>query len=207
MSKPKRRPCLTWVLNRVFLANVLRTESRVEAPPRGCCCRPGLLPLGIAPPVLNRRYALDTSTCRGAVARSPRAGNDASCVTVIASLPRSRCSVMRVGDGRDVRASPEPHGNGRGVPRVRTHSGVARHSCCARAVRAFDLRAPPRDERRRAAFVGLLGPALPASLAAFATTFAFHCASSLAAMAACPFAAHALTVTLAGRDGRSACRL
>ena len=197
-----------WVLNRVFLANVRRRRSRVRRAGEWLRLSARLLPLGIAPPVLNQRYDLDTSSCRralvGAVGAVWRGCVVVTFVSLLASLPLlmiMRWSTVEIGTvvatatGLGVACHESGHALAlRGIPAALVTSGLV----------VSVLHAPAG--RRRAAVVGLLGPALPAAVAALATTVALHCESSLVAIAACPFAAHALTVTLAGRDGRSVCR-
>jgi hypothetical protein len=67
----------------------------------------------------------------------------------------------------------------------------------------FVLHRPLGTSRRVA--VALAGPALPASLGVGLATIATVSGSVEAALVACPLGIHALTATVAGRDGRIVC--
>ena len=197
-----------WVLNRAFLANVLRSRSPGGRFVDWLLLSVRLLPLGIPPIALNRRYDLDTSTCRSALTGTLVAVWKRCLVVslggLVASLPLLvdangpmvvRWGVVGAAAGLGVACDEAGHALAlRGIPAALVVSGLALSVIHA------------ASGARRTAVVGLCGPALPASLAVVAMTVALWCRLPLAGMAACPLAAHALTATLAGRDGRTACR-
>ena len=197
-----------WVLNRVFLANVRRVGSPVRRLLDWLLLAARLLPLGIAPPVLNRRYALDTSSywssLQGTVAAVWRrclgvclGGLGASLPLLVGASASAVVTWVVVGVAAGTAIASHEVGHAlalRGIPAALVSSGLALSVLHA------------ASSRRRAAVIGICGPALPSAIAVLVTTLALPAGSLSAGMASCPFAAHALTATLAGRDGRSACR-
>lgn len=197
-----------WLLNRALLANIVRPGRPPLALVRFLAVAVRLLPLGIVPPMLNRRQHLDTATA-GRVARG----------TLAAAAPRSLVATvgglflsapLLPGDGGASVGSWLALGAAIGV-------GVALHEL-GHALALEGLPAAlvtsglalsilyPRSTRRRVAAISLAGPALPAAIALLLATVALAIGVPLVATIACPLAAHALTVTLAGRDGRTVCR-
>jgi hypothetical protein len=74
-----------------------------------------------------------------------------------------------------------------------------------KGVRTYVLHA--RVAPRRASLVGLAGPAVPALVGVVGAAAATIVGSSSLAVLACPLGAHALSLTVVGRDGRAACGL
>ena len=65
----------------------------------------------------------------------------------------------------------------------------------------------PMLPARHSILVGLVGPAGPAVLGLGGTVVAVASTSPRLAVLLCPLGAHALSLTVAGRDGRAACGL
>jgi len=198
----------TWALNAALLANVRRAGGRLERLARWLLLAFRLVPLGIAPPLLKRRYPLETRNLRATIASTASATVRHAVLvllaTVLALLPlgagagsRSLAAVGILGAaaGLGVVCHELGHVLGlRGVPAALVTSGL----------RISVLH--PLERGRRASIVALLGPALPGAAAVIATSLALETGSTLGATAACPLGMHVLTATIAGRDGRAACR-
>jgi hypothetical protein len=197
-----------WMLNRAFLANVRRAGSPAARLVQWLLLSIRLLPLGIAPPILNRRYEVDTSSLRRALGGTLTAAWKRCLLVSVGCLAGSLPLLV---DANGTKAATW------GAVGVTAGLGVA----CHEVGHVLALRRIPvalvvsglalsvlyqTSSRRRTAVVGVCGPGLPALLAVVVMTIALWSGSAVGAMAACPFAAHALTATLAGRDGRMACR-
>lgn len=197
-----------WALNAGVLANVERVGDPLDRVGRWLGLALRLVPLGIAPPLLKRRHELETGSTRAVITSTLVAtGRNALLVmllTVIALLPLCASAGLRglavvgvVGTaaGLGIVCHELGHVLGlRGVP-------AALITCGLRLSVLHSL-----ERGRRAIVVAVLGPMLPAIVAVAVTSTALATGSSIAATAACPFGFHVLTATIAGRDGRAACR-
>lgn len=197
-----------WALNAALLANVRRVGAPHVRLARWLALALRLVPLGIAPPLLRRRHHLETRSGPGAIASTLSGTARHACLvgllTGIALLPLLAGSGSRglaawgaVGVAAAVGVVGHELGHVlglRGIPAALVTTGL----------RLSILH--PLEGGRRAAIVALLGPSIPAVAAVGLTSLALGTGSALAAAASCPLGAHALTATIAGRDGRVACR-
>jgi hypothetical protein len=200
-----------WVLNRALLANI---ENHWRWP-RGLALwlqlALRLLPAGVLPPLQRTRYPLDTTTVARAAVTAMRAASKRAltfgAVTALALLHLGALA----GELRSVAVPSLGLGCMVGLGLV-LHEGL--HAVALRGVpaalitnglRTYVLH--PRVAARRATLVGLTGPAGPTLAGVVGAGVATAMTSPSLAVLLCPLGAHALSLTVVGRDGRAACGL
>jgi len=198
-----------WYLNALALVNVERRGTRVRRLADWVVLAARLAPAGALPVAVARRRALDTRTVFRAVASS-----------LTATLPRV-VAVAVVSTALAMQFSVVVGALGLVVPLVlgiATGVGLGLHEAAhvaslrgvpsalvTRGRRTYVLHAAVSPTRR--SVVALAGPLTVAALGvALALGGAALGAPSLT-IAGCPLAAHALSLTIVGGDGRIACRL
>jgi hypothetical protein len=198
-----------WGLNRALLVNVAAGQTPVRRLSTWIGIALRGLPTGTLPPPGARRRPLDTRSCRLAVASTLRALRVRIAVIALA------VALLAAELGLLVAASPATLLQAAAIGLV---AGLglglheAAHAAALRGVEAGLVTVGPSTfvlHRRlgasRRVAVALAGPALPAAVGVGLATVATVSGSVEAAIVACPLGAHALTATVAGRDGRIAC--
>jgi hypothetical protein len=197
-----------WQLNRLALVNVERTASKLSQLFDWLQLARRLAPMGILPAPITRRRALETRTAARAlwsclVAMLPRAILVASVATILAVHV-----ALIVGAGLVV---PVLVGLGTGAG-IGVHE--AAHAALLRGVpsalvlrgrRTRVLHAAIAPSRRALVAVG--GPGAVAALGIGLVLAGVLATTPAVTIAGCPFAAHALALTVVGGDGRVACGL
>ncbi len=198
-----------WQLNALALVNVERQGSRMGRAHEWVVLAARLAPAGTVPALLARRRRIDTRTpTRGFI----------SCLVAAWRRMVVICAVMTVLAAQLVALAGS---HGLALPLVLgLASGVgaglheAGHAAALRGVpsalvthgrRTFVLHAPVSPARRSG--VALAGPLAVAALGFALMIVAVATAAPVLAAAGCPFAAHALGLTVLASDGRTACRL
>lgn len=201
-----------WVLNRALLANVERGTRWPAAVALWLALAIRLLPLGVMPPPRVSRYPLDTSTAVIAAVTTTRASaRRALTLAVLTALALLQLGVVAgaaqvvlvpsLALGVTIALGLVMHESVhaavlRGVPAALVTKGL---------LRTYVLHA--RVSGRRASLVGIAGPAAPALVGVAGAVAASIAGSPSLAVLACPLGAHALSLTVVGRDGRAACCL
>ena len=198
-----------WELNRLALVNVDRTTSRLQRPLDWLWLAVRLAPVGALPAPISRRRALDTRTVGDAVSScaAGRCCPGSILVTAVATVLAVHFALI-VGARSSSAARRARHGTWSRAPRGRARGAPAGRSERARRAWRADARSscgrrPDRGERsspwagrwpsRRSGWRS----SSEASLTMVPDM----------AFAGCPFAAHALALTVVGGDGRVACGL
>ena len=198
-----------WQLNRLALVNVERTASRLGQLVDWLRLAARLAPAGALPAPVTRRRALDTRTAARAVVELP------SAVLPRVVLVAAVATILAVHVALIVGAAllvPLLVGLGTGL-------GLGLHEAAHAAAPAWrpertrraraDGRASftQRSRRRGASVVAVGGPLAVAALGSALVARGSLTTSPAATIAGCPFAAHALALTVVGGDGRIACGL
>ncbi len=200
-----------WVLNRALLANIEHRRRWPLGLVLWLRLTFRLLPAGVLPPLQRTRYSLDTTTIPRAAVTAMRATSKRAItfgaittgallhVGSVAGEPQA-VVLPSLGLGCMVGAGLMLHEGLhvvmlRGVPAALITNGL----------RTYVLH--PKLPSRRSALVGLTGPAGPALVGLVGAFVATAAAWSALAVLLCPLGAHALGLTVAGRDGRAACGL
>lgn len=197
-----------WQLNRLALVNVERTTSGLRQLVDWCRLAARLAPAGALPSPLARRRALDTRSASRAVATTlaallPRVLAVALVTTVVAvhlALMLGAALVVPVlvgaGTGLGLGLHEAAHAALlRGIP-----SALVLHGR-----RTYVLHSAIAPTRR--ALVALGGPLVVAALGLALVVVGVLLSNPAVAITGCPFAAHALALTVIGGDGRVACGL
>lgn len=200
-----------WVLNRALLANIECGSGRFAALRLRLLLTLRLLPAGVVPPPRVTRYPLDTTTAfRAAVSTLRATSRRGFALGVVAALAAMHLGAVAGASHAIVEPSLAlgvSVGLGLMVHEA-VHAALLRGVPAAlitRGLRTYVLH--PSVEPRRAALVGLVGPAVPALAGVVCAVVSTIAASPSLAVLACPLGAHALSLTVAGRDGRAACGL
>lgn len=197
-----------WQLNRLALVNVERTSTRLRQLVDWLRLAARLAPAGAFPAPITRRRALDTRTVTRAIVSSfvavaPRA----MAIAAVAAVLTGQIALL-LGAGL---VGPLVIGLGTGIG-LGLHEAV--HAALLRGVpsalvlhgqRTYVLHARIAPLRRALVAVG--GPLVVAALGLALVVVGILATSPTLAIAGCPFAAHALALTVVGGDGRVACGL
>jgi hypothetical protein len=198
-----------WTLNALALINVVQSGSRFRRSADWLGLAARLVPAGALPAPIARRHPLDTGGLRRAVVSSLRATGFRVVIIAAASTIALLPLAAVLGGQGDVLLLALALGAGTGIG-VGFHE--AGHVASLRGVssalvlhgrRTFVLHAPLGSGRR--SLVAISGPA-----AAVATGLVFVVSGATIVspglvLLGLPLAAHALSLTVVGGDGRSAC--
>lgn len=196
-----------WYLNALALVNIEREGSRVRRLVDWLQLAARLAPAGVVPGAVSRRHALDTESVPRAVASSLRAVLPR--VIVITALSTIVAVQLAAALGTRGIALSLVLGVGTGV-------GLGLHEVAhvaslrsvpsalvVRGRRTYVLHAAVPPSRR--AFVALAGPLVVVALGVALVLGGTVLAAPSLVILGCPFAAHALSLTVVGGDGRIAC--
>jgi hypothetical protein len=200
-----------WILNRAVLANIRKHGRWPRRAAGWLVLALRLLPAGVLPPLTRTRYPLDTSTALRAAVTSLRA--TARRALLLGAL--SAAALLQLGAvagaSRTVALPSLALGVVAGLG-LMLHEGL--HAVSLRGVPAALITGGlriyvlhPRLPPRRATIVGLSGPAGPVVVGVTGAVVATATTTPWLALLLCPLGAHALSLTIAGRDGRAACGL
>jgi hypothetical protein len=197
-----------WQLNHLALVNVDRTTSSLRQLVEWVRLAARLAPVGALPAPVTRRRAIDTRSAARALATTleavlPRVSVVATVTTVLAIhvaviLGAGLVVPLLVGLAT---------GTGLGLHEA-AHAALLRgvpSALVVRGARTCVLHAAVAPRRRM--FVALGGPLAVAALGLALSVGGVLTMSPAAAIVGCPFAAHALALTVVGGDGRVACGL
>lgn len=198
-----------WHLNGLALVNVERRGRRVGRLLDWLRLAARLAPAGSVPAVLTRRRALDTrSAVSGLVSCLLASAGRAVAVAALSVVVAAQLSALSGGSGV---AGPLALGLSTGAG-VGLHEGA--HAAMLRGVpsalvtsgrRTYVLHAALEPARR--SLVALAGPLGVTALGVCCVAAGALAGAQWLALAGCPLAAHALSLTVVGRDGRVACGL
>ena len=197
-----------WQLNHLALVNIERTASSLGQLVEWLSLAARLAPAGTVPAAVTRRRAIDTRSAAHALASTfkavlPRVGVVATVATVLAVHV-----ALIIGSGLTVPLLVGlATGIGLGLHEA-AHAALLRgvpSALVVRGARTRVLHAAVAPRRRIVVAVG--GPLAVAALGLALVLGGVVATSPAAAIAGCPFAAHALALTVAGGDGRVACGL
>ena len=198
-----------WYVNALALVNVERSGPRLRQLADWFMLAARLAPAGAVPAAVSRRHALDTRTVARAVASS-FAALLSRVVFVAAAAAAVAVQLSAVG-GHPAAVVPLALGLGIGVGlglHEAAHAASLRGVSSALVVRGrrtYVLHAPVSAARR--SVVALAGPLTVAVLGiAFVLGGVVAGAPNLTILG-CPLAVHALSLSVAGGDGRIACGL
>ena len=197
-----------WQLNRLALVNVERTTSSVGRLLDWLWLAVRLAPVGALPVPITRRRAIDTRSAARAIwstfnAVLPRVIVVAAVATILAAhlalIAGSGLSVpllLGLGTGLGLGLHEAAHAALlRGVP----------SALVVRGARTYVLHAAVAPSRR--VLVAVSGPLAVAALGLVLVLGGMTATAPAVTIAGCPFAAHALALTVVGGDGRVACGL
>lgn len=195
-------------LNRHALANVECGAGALTRALLWVSSAVRLLPTGRLPGMIRRRRALDTRNVATALASSLRALWRRCCA--VAGLASATLLLVGAPTSRDPLVSAVLLGAATGLA-LAVHE--AAHVAALVGRRASLVLAGGRTSvlhadlpATRATVVALAGPLATAALGVGLASAGLLLGAATVALVACPFAGHALAVTLAGSDGRRACR-
>ena len=198
-----------WTLNTVALVNVVRSGSRLRRSADWLGLAVRLLPAGAFPTPISRRRPLDTGSVRRGVASSFRASGSRVVAIAAASTTVLLLLAAALGGGGSSLALAVALGACTGVG-VGLHE--AGHVASLRGIpsalvlhgrRTFVLHPPLGTSRR--ALVALCGPGTVVGIGLILVVTGAVIAIPLLVILALPLVAHALSLTVLGGDGRSAC--
>lgn len=198
-----------WDLNRALLVNVERRGRRLLRLRQWVGLAARLAPAGALPPTISRRRALDTSSrCRAALTCALGLGGRGLALACGVAAGTAHLSAIA---GAVAPAVAVVAGLATGIALL-LHE--AAHAVAVSPAAAAVVTSGPRTfvlhrggGGARAAVVAFVGPALPAGVGLVLATVAVVTANDLLAVGACPFAAHALSLTAFSSDGRAVCDL
>jgi hypothetical protein len=198
-----------WTLNRLALVNVESRRGRVRRLVDWLQLALRLAPTGSLPAALTRRRPLDTSTAVSGLLSGLAAS--AGRVVAVAAFSIAAAAQLAVLAGQAGLLVPLALGVCTGAG-IGLHEGA--HAAMLRGVpsalvvrgrRTYVLHGALAPGRRT--LVALAGPLAAAALGVACVSVAVLVGSDWLAAAGCPLAAHALSLTAVGGDGRVACGL
>lgn len=196
-----------WQLNRLFLANV--APARVRRARGWARLAVRRLPTGSLPPLASSRRAVDTRSAPRAVLSAARGlAAPAILISTLVTLVAAHLALLA---GSIQLGLPVAIGSATGAAFVLHESGHAAalvgvpSALVLSGARAFVLH-PPLPAGRRL-FVALAGPAVTTTIGVGAVSIGEAVGIQAIVVAGIPLAAHALSVTMLGSDGRTACGL
>lgn len=196
-----------WTLNALALVNIVRRGSRIRRSTDWLVLAARLAPVGALPGPVTRRWALDTGSVRRGVLTSARA-SFSRVVAIAAASTITLLPLVAVAGGPSgalALALGAATGIGVGVHEaghVASLNGVP-SALVLRGVRTFVLHAPLEPARR--ARVAIAGPVAAVAAGLALVGSGAVCSAPSLVIAGLPLAAHALSLTVVGGDGRSAC--
>lgn len=198
-----------WHLNGLALLNVERGGSRLRRLLGWVQLAARLAPAGAVPAVVTRRRPLDTrSTVRGLASCLLAGANRVGVVAAIATAAAAQLGAV-AGPGGVLVALAVGLCTGLGLGlHEAAHAAFLRgvpSALVTRGRRTYVLHAALAPSRR--SLVALGGPLTVAGLGLCCVVVGAVAALPVLAVAGCPFAAHALALTVVGGDGRVACGL
>jgi hypothetical protein len=198
-----------WSLNALALVNIERQGPRLRRFADWLLLAVRLAPAGAVPAVAVRRHVLDTRTLTRAVASAARALiARVIAVAVVATVVAAQFAAV-LGSRGIALALAVGAGTGIGlglheVGHIASLRGVP-SALVVRGRRTYVLHAPVGRERR--AFVALAGPLVAVALGVALVLGGTARAVPALVILGCPLVAHAVSLTVAGGDGRIACEL
>ena len=198
-----------WALNALALVNIDRQGPRLRRFADWLQLALRLAPAGAVPAVSARRHALDTRTLAGAVASAGRALRArvfvvAAVATVVAAqfaaVLGSRGISLALAVGAGTGAGLGLHE----VAHVASLRGVP-SALVVRGRRTYVLHAPVGRARRT--LVALAGPGVAVAFGVALVIGGALGAAPVLVILGCPLVAHAVSLTVAGSDGRIACEV
>jgi hypothetical protein len=198
-----------WALNTLALVNIAQSGSRFRRSADWLGLAARLAPAGALPTPITRRRALDTQTVRRGFVSTFRASAHRALATAAAATVALVPLAIAAGGRIDVLALALALGTGSGIGLGLHEAGHAASlsgipsALVLHGRRTFVLHAPLCARRR--ALVAISGPGVVVVVGLVLVAVGAAIVAPALVILGLPLAAHALSLTVVGGDGRSAC--